>query len=199
MEDQTDDAFSNLRELSDRTADAMQSNFSDLFYDAVTGELKTFEEYATAVFESVARAWSDMMGQMLAQSLFGGNFKGGGLLDSLLGALGGAAGGAGGGTTPSYTTTWSPRAGGGPVYPGGTYLVGEQGPELLTMGGNSGSITPNGAIGGGSTQVNVTINAVDAKSVQQLLTENKNLITGMVGSEAMRNQSFRSNIRAAAR
>lgn len=36
-----------------------------------------------------------------------------------------------------------PRARGGPVLPGGTYLVGERGPELLRMGNNSGHITSN--------------------------------------------------------
>lgn len=44
----------------------------------------------------------------------------------------------------------TPRASGGPVRPGQTYLVGERGPELLHMGmGNSGTVTPNAAIGGG--------------------------------------------------
>lgn len=41
------------------------------------------------------------------------------------------------------------RATGGPVYGGQTYLVGERGPELLTMGGN-GMVTPNNQLGGGA-------------------------------------------------
>ncbi len=41
------------------------------------------------------------------------------------------------------------RASGGPVSAGGTYLVGERGPELLTMGASSGHITPNHRMGGG--------------------------------------------------
>lgn len=41
------------------------------------------------------------------------------------------------------------RASGGPVSAGGTYLVGERGPELLTMGSSAGFVTPNHAIGGG--------------------------------------------------
>lgn len=44
------------------------------------------------------------------------------------------------------------RAMGGPVVGGSSYLVGENGPEIFTPG-SSGSITPNGAIGG-----NITIN-----------------------------------------
>lgn len=46
------------------------------------------------------------------------------------------------------------KASGGPVSAGGTYLVGERGPELLHMGGSGGSITPNGA-GGATFNVNV--------------------------------------------
>nr|WP_273482861.1 phage tail tape measure protein [Kribbella italica] len=40
------------------------------------------------------------------------------------------------------------RASGGPVVAGRQYLVGERGPEILTMGGASGNITPNSALGG---------------------------------------------------
>jgi hypothetical protein len=46
------------------------------------------------------------------------------------------------------------RAAGGPVAPGGSYLVGERGPELFTPT-SSGNITPNGAIGGSTITVNV--------------------------------------------
>lgn len=45
------------------------------------------------------------------------------------------------------------RASGGPVMGGGTYLVGERGPELFTPGA-SGNITPNGAMGGITVNVN---------------------------------------------
>lgn len=48
------------------------------------------------------------------------------------------------------------RYAGGPVEPGSTYLVGERGPELLTMGGQGGTVTPNNAMGGQSQQVRVT-------------------------------------------
>lgn len=41
-----------------------------------------------------------------------------------------------------------PRAGGGPVWAGQRYLVGEHGPELLTMGGN-GHVTPTHQLRGG--------------------------------------------------
>jgi len=46
------------------------------------------------------------------------------------------------------------RANGGPVAGGGSYLVGERGPELFTPG-TSGNITPNNALGGANITVNV--------------------------------------------
>ena len=53
------------------------------------------------------------------------------------------------------------RAAGGPVEAGKTYWVGEKGPELLRMGAQSGSITPNHAIGGGVTIINQTTGRID--------------------------------------
>jgi len=46
------------------------------------------------------------------------------------------------------------RANGGSVMGGGSYLVGERGPELFTPG-TSGNITPNSAMGGNTITVNV--------------------------------------------
>ncbi len=56
------------------------------------------------------------------------------------------------------------RAVGGQVSPGRTYLVGEQGPELLQMGNQGGNVIPNNRIGAvmggtGSTTVNIMTNA----------------------------------------
>jgi hypothetical protein len=53
--------------------------------------------------------------------------------------------------------SYHPRALGGPVSPGSTYLVGERGPELLTMGSSGGHITPNSAISGGGGNIQVTV------------------------------------------
>jgi len=49
---------------------------------------------------------------------------------------------------------FSPRANGGPVSGGSSYIVGERGPEIFTPSG-SGMITPNSAIGGNTITVNV--------------------------------------------
>jgi TP901 family phage tail tape measure protein len=49
------------------------------------------------------------------------------------------------------------RAAGGPVGSGGSYLVGEMGPELFTPSAGGGRITPNDALGGNT--YNITVNA----------------------------------------
>jgi methyl-accepting chemotaxis protein len=55
------------------------------------------------------------------------------------------------------------RALGGPVSPGGSYLVGERGPELFTPS-SSGNITPNNALGGGAN-ITVNVNGGDPDAV----------------------------------
>jgi len=60
------------------------------------------------------------------------------------------------------------RAAGGPVAGGGSYLVGERGPELFTPG-TSGNITPNSALGGGGITVNV--NGGDPNAIVRALQQ----------------------------
>jgi hypothetical protein len=55
------------------------------------------------------------------------------------------------------------RANGGPVNFGNSYIVGERGPELFTPS-SSGNITPNHAMGGGST-ITVNVNGGDPDAV----------------------------------
>lgn len=58
------------------------------------------------------------------------------------------------------------RANGGPVMAGGSYIVGERGPELFTPSG-SGNITPNGGFGGNT--INVTVTSADPNAVVRAL------------------------------
>jgi hypothetical protein len=61
------------------------------------------------------------------------------------------------------------RALGGPVAPGGSYLVGERGPELFTPS-SSGNITPNGGFGGGAN-ITVNVNGGDPNSIVRALQQ----------------------------
>ena len=60
------------------------------------------------------------------------------------------------------------KAAGGPVMAGGSYIVGEKGPELFTPS-SSGNITPNNAMGGNTITVNV--NGGDPNSVVRALQQ----------------------------
>lgn len=87
---------------------------------------------------------------------------------------------------------YSGRALGGPVMGGTSYIVGERGPELFTPS-QTGNITRNDQLGGGSTNVNFTIVANDASSFDDLLIQRRGMITQMV-SDAMLERGHRSMV-----
>jgi hypothetical protein len=80
----------------------------------------------------------------------------------------------------------SGRALGGQVRAGESYVVGERGPEVLTMGG-MGNITPNSALGQGSSgvvnktaNVNFNITANDSQGFDELLVNRRGLIINII-------------------
>ena len=79
---------------------------------------------------------------------------------------------------------------GGDVVANKPYIVGEKGPEVFTPG-RTGTITPNNQLGN-QTNVNFSINAVDARNFDQLLVARRGLIIGMI-NQAM-NRSGQSGI-----
>jgi len=92
------------------------------------------------------------------------------------------------------TQSLSGRALGGQVRAGESYMVGERGPEILTMGSTGGSITPNEAIRNESQQVvnktaNVSFNiqANDTQGFDELLVQRRGLIINVI-NEALNDQ-----------
>jgi hypothetical protein len=91
------------------------------------------------------------------------------------------------------TQSMAGRALGGQVRAGESYVVGERGPEVLTMG-SGGSITPNEALKGGGGQVvnktanvSFTIQANDTSGFDQLLSSRRGQIISMI-NQAMNDQ-----------
>jgi hypothetical protein len=66
---------------------------------------------------------------------------------------------------------------------GGGYIVGEQGPEVF-MPETPGEIIPSGQGTGGTTNVNFSINAVDAAGIEDLLMNQRGNIIGMIRESA---------------
>lgn len=129
-----------IRDIASTTSESMAGSFSDLFYDSVHGQFKSLLDYALSIFDSISRAWSNMMGQMAANALMNWLFPGSG------GAA--FAGGGFSGGMPMLA-----MANGGPVAAGTAYRVGERGPEMFVPSQN-GRIIPNDQLGT-NVQVNV--------------------------------------------
>ena len=73
----------------------------------------------------------------------------------------------GGGAPVLDMSGLTPRAGGGPVTGGRSYLVGENGPELF-QAGQSGRIIPNGSMGGGGNTYIIDARGTDESVVNRL-------------------------------
>ena len=78
------------------------------------------------------------------------------------------------------------KAAGGPVTSGTSYIVGERGPELFTPN-RSGTIIPNGAMAGGGSVINLTVNgAIDPEGTARAIINvlNNSSYRGTLGSGA---------------
>lgn len=135
----------------------------------------------TVLFDDLSKSIDNLNDKLKNTNLGGSGVLGmaGGLAGSGLGARGGAAaGGAIGGpagaaiggfigSVTGYFTgsklgdNVQRRAAGGSVRSGGTYLVGERGPEVITFNGASGRITPNGQRGKTSTAEKYLMSAAE--------------------------------------
>ena len=76
------------------------------------------------------------------------------------------------------------RASGGSVSAGKSYLVGEKGAELFTPSSN-GMIVPNNALGGGGTNINLTVNgAIDPEGTARTIVDvlNRSFSRGTLGA-----------------
>ena len=135
----------------------MRTGMGDVFNGIIEGSGAASEAFSRMIDRMRQRAMD-----MLADRVFEG------LMQGFAGMMGG--GGAAGFGAGFRSGFGGGRATGGPVHAGTTYLVGENGPELLHMGSNSGTIVPNNrlaSLGAGGPQVNVAIhNAPHGADVQ---------------------------------
>jgi hypothetical protein len=139
--------------LSTGLVDAMMgtADFMDVMKD-------TFKR---AITQMIADAFRLKIIEPILSGIFGGSFSGGKYTP-----------GSGGILSSIFSGIF--KADGGPVLSNKPYIVGEEGPELFVPG-NSGTIVPNGSMGGGGA-VTYNINAVDARSFKQLVAQDPEFI-----------------------
>jgi hypothetical protein len=204
-------------QLSQRTAEAMEQNFSDLFFDVMTGKFKGLRDFAEGVLRSLQRATADYLGQLAKVALFGKKGEEGGLLQAAGTAIKGFfTKKAGAPTTPPIGgyyemggTTWAGYYHSGGVVgatpvPIGTLpkrlfanaprlhdgLAPDEFPAILQKGE---TVQRKGA---GAATYNITINAVDAKSFADMVRHNPAPIIGAVQQELTTGGVLRNTMRS---
>ncbi|MGE5501202.1 MAG: phage tail tape measure protein [Ignavibacteriales bacterium] len=115
------------------------------------------EKAASAIDEAFSKAGASLV-RSLSHAAADGKITLAELAQAVLSAINAAAGAKGGGLGDALAAVFSgARADGGPVVPGGAYLVGERGPEVFRPSG-AGSVEP----ASGALTVNVTVDAASA-------------------------------------
>ena len=98
IEDATDEATNRQAKLWEEMFSGMNATFSDVFFDAFSGKLKTMSDYFEAALNVMRRAWANFLSDMMTKQLEA-QFQGvggiSGFLSKLFGAGGGSTGWAG--------------------------------------------------------------------------------------------------------
>lgn len=202
LSDATKETADEMTLFMEEAAKNIQNMFADNLFDIMQGQ---FEFTADGFKKMLDRMVADAIAADIAKSLFGtGGKGGGGLLGSIFGGGGAGAGSGfvegewdnlpkGGSATGLLEKGFNFAAGffgggkanGGDVMGGTSYMVGERGPELFTPK-QSGAITPNDKVSGGSVVVNINVSGVkDEGSLRQTTSQ----IAMNAGMAVQRSQS----------
>jgi len=119
--------YKTWKDLTTNVAHSMSDTLSDVFFDSMTGQLRSAEDYWQAFTTSVKRMIADMASKWVMLQAFGGAAKGIDWIGTALSVASLGGGGGGGGTSPSV--------GGGPsgVGPIGSGLMDAHSGGLIKM------------------------------------------------------------------
>lgn len=144
-----------VKQLGEDIVSNLNSTFDDFFNEVMTGKLKSFGDYCQSFFNSLAKSISNVLSQIMTQWTMNAVF---GMLGNTSG-FGGGFFGLGGRATGGYVTDIPKYAGGG-----NTFLVGENGPEFVTLNGGGAQVTSTHTTQrqlSENTAPNVTINVIN--------------------------------------
>ena len=141
---------------------------------------------ADSIDQAFARAGASLS-RSLARAAADGKISLAELAEAVLAAVNAAAGQRGGGLADVVSAVLKggfsgARAEGGPVSPGGAYLVGERGPEVFRPAG-AGSIEP---VGNGGMTINVTVQGGGAEGLARSDAQIAQALARAVGLGARR-------------
>ena len=142
-------SIGNVNDALTKTVESGLSDFETHLDDLMTTGKFGFRDFATSIVQDLMK----MIVQFTIMIPLANTLK------TALAGSGGSGGGSFLSTAMSAASSWlGGLADGGPAAPGQTYLVGEKGPELMTVGPNGGYITPNSKLNTGSSGSGVVIN-----------------------------------------
>jgi tape measure domain-containing protein len=152
------------------------NNFADYLTDSVMTGKASFKDFARSVIRDLASIIIKQQLAIATQRLFGNQrlFGESAGISGVLGTVGGAISGIFG------------RANGGTVQANKPYLIGERGAELFVPNTN-GTVVPNNQMKSSGTNVNITINTVDARGIDELLTDRRSTIVNLI-NDALNSQ-----------
>lgn len=107
IQQEWEDSNERIIELSQHTAEAVQDAWADIFFDAMTGKLKSLEDYFNAFYQGIARMASQYLSQALMSQVTGENGS------NLAGWIGGLFSSSGSGTMSQATASALVRHSGG--------------------------------------------------------------------------------------
>lgn len=157
--------------FAEEAAKGIQDAFADFFFDPFDKGLKGLLQNVQTTLNRIA---AEIVASKLSDLIFGskGGSSGGsttGFLQNIGNFFAGLGGGGGGGE--SFPLASDFLAAGGPVYAGGSYVVGEDGPELFSPSSN-GRIIPNDELGmGRSVVVNINVSAPNGRLSQESIDQ----------------------------
>ena len=183
--------FNFIVDMNRRMVERLETTFSSMFIDTIKGKLNSFKDFFQRFMDAILQAWSDVMAQMVVRDMFGKQFISGqsSQIGGWLGALFGGLFAEGGVFRDGKLVKF---ARGGVVnrptiFPmaDGMGLMGEAGPEAVMplTRTSTGELGVKAVLDEGGRKeevgvVNLTIYAVDAQSVVDLMKKNPEAVVG---------------------
>jgi hypothetical protein len=188
LDDAIDDMAESLNESLDKFLADFEARFiekRDVLLAFMEGLAQGTENIIADALESgfeggargILKSFGQLMQRLIAEAIAAD------LAKRIFGEL---AGGTGGGWLGALAGMFKGKALGGPVQAGMPYLVGERGPEVM-IPGRSGTIVPNGKIGGQTNYITLTVQTPTGRVPMETQQQMGNRLARALGEARRRN------------